>query len=162
MIIEEHYGDIFQKIYEDRPLGTNTHRILAHGCNAKGVMGAGFAKQIKNRFPDCFKEYRNRILSPYAPDDGWTGKYIDWRAEDDSIEIFNCITQELPGPYARVEYIEQCLEAIYSDLMDDYQACIPVYMPRIGCGIGGLDYVTDVKPIFEASKLKIIVCHIFT
>ena len=32
--------------------------IIVHGCNARGVMGAGFAKDLKEKYPENYKEYR--------------------------------------------------------------------------------------------------------
>lgn len=32
-----------------------SHGIIAHGCNAQGVMGAGVAKQIKIKYPTAFE-----------------------------------------------------------------------------------------------------------
>ena len=31
--------------------------MIAHGCNCKGVMGSGFALQIRRRFPRVYLEY---------------------------------------------------------------------------------------------------------
>lgn len=31
--------------------------IIVHGCNCQGVMGAGIAFEVKNRFPMAFHEY---------------------------------------------------------------------------------------------------------
>lgn len=36
----------------------NKKRIILHQVNCQGVMGAGFAKQIKNKYPLCFNEYK--------------------------------------------------------------------------------------------------------
>lgn len=33
--------------------------IIAHQVNCQGVMGSGVAKQIRERFPDAFRYYRN-------------------------------------------------------------------------------------------------------
>ena len=32
--------------------------ILLHQVNCLGVMGAGFAIQVKSKFPKCYEEYR--------------------------------------------------------------------------------------------------------
>ena len=31
--------------------------IIVHGCNCQGVMGGGFALEVKNRFPAAYYEY---------------------------------------------------------------------------------------------------------
>jgi O-acetyl-ADP-ribose deacetylase (regulator of RNase III) len=45
--------------------------IICHQVNCKGVMGAGLAKQIRNRYPEVYTRYRN--LSKALGDDalGW-------------------------------------------------------------------------------------------
>ena len=58
MTIEFISGDLLNPIKED---------AIAHGCNCLGTMGAGIAKEIKNRWPEeMMKSYRSllyRILS---------------------------------------------------------------------------------------------------
>lgn len=31
--------------------------VIVHACNAQGVWGSGFAKQLKDKFPHAFREY---------------------------------------------------------------------------------------------------------
>ena len=32
-------------------------RIIVHGCNAQGVMGAGVAKAIRTKYPEAYSNY---------------------------------------------------------------------------------------------------------
>lgn len=34
-------------------------QIICHQCNCYGVMGSGVAKEVKQRYPNVFKDYRN-------------------------------------------------------------------------------------------------------
>ena len=43
--------------YIHKNLTTVTHGIVAHGCNCKGKMGAGVAKDIKEKWPKAFDGY---------------------------------------------------------------------------------------------------------
>ena len=68
-------------------------RIIAHGCNAQGVMGSGVAKAIKEKWPGAYKEYRQIYL-----DRGLTlGRNIHYHFRTDKKLIVNCITQKIDG-----------------------------------------------------------------
>ena len=32
--------------------------IICHSCNCQGVMGGGVAKQIKEKYPDIYRQYK--------------------------------------------------------------------------------------------------------
>lgn len=36
---------------------TVTHGIIAHQCNCRGVMGAGLALQVRNKYSKVYSEY---------------------------------------------------------------------------------------------------------
>ena len=42
-------------------------QVLCHQVNALGVMGAGIAKQIKEKWPNVFEEYRSYCKDPDDP-----------------------------------------------------------------------------------------------
>lgn len=39
-----------------------SENIICHQVNCKGVMGAGLAKQIRNRYPNVYKEYTDYCM----------------------------------------------------------------------------------------------------
>lgn len=47
-------------IYKDGDILTSTADVICHQVNCKGVMGAGLAKQIKQKYPAVFKLYKKR------------------------------------------------------------------------------------------------------
>lgn len=121
----------------------NKGDILLHGCNAQGVMGSGIAAQIKKRYPDCFKVYKNRV--PYTK----VGSVI-WY-ESDSITIGNCITQAHYGRHPKVQYcsydgIASCMVKVREYLTDAGKN--EVHMPKIGAGLGNGDW-NIIAPIVE-------------
>lgn len=109
--------------------------LIAHGCNAKGIMGAGFARQLKERFPEAYQAYRYLCRFGLHPGD------VHMYRRSDRV-IANMITQPKPGPHATLEAIEECLGHIDEP---DLFCCAPM----VGCGLGGLDWA-DVAPLFEA------------
>ncbi len=44
------------------PNNTDRVVIVCHQVNCKGVMGAGLALQIKNKFPMVYKNYKDKCL----------------------------------------------------------------------------------------------------
>lgn len=52
--MKEIHGDILT------PVTDGTPTVVCHQVNCMGVMGAGLAKQIKDRFPEVFRVYKER------------------------------------------------------------------------------------------------------
>lgn len=52
--MKEIQGDILT------PVTDGTPTVVCHQVNCTGVMGAGLAKQIKDRFPEVFRVYKER------------------------------------------------------------------------------------------------------
>lgn len=113
-------------------------RIMAHGCNAYGLMGAGIAKYIRDTYPNVYETYREEFesngLSP-----GQVVPAYTMETEDGGRIILNLITQVEPGPHAKYEYIQMALQKAveYCEKLGEYTLSIPA----IGCGIGGMDSI---------------------
>jgi len=106
---------------------------LGHGVNTSGVMGAGVAKVVRELFPDVYDTYRavckKGILKP--------GHVLPIKT-DDGRYIMNLASQDKPGPNASYEWVDSSLSNTLA-FMTEYR--IPsLAIPRIGCGIGGLDW----------------------
>lgn len=113
-------GDLFESTYE----------AYAHGCNAKGVMGAGIAKSFSSKYPAMYRDYRSRcLMNQLRP-----GQCFTW-IEDNTV-IFNLITQDNPGKNANYEYIQSAFHAMHEEAYNFGIKFIGI--PPIGCGIGGL------------------------
>ena len=114
---------------------------FAQGCNARGVMGKGIALSFKRRWPAMYVAYREGCLSGALK----PGEVFVWRASD--ALIFNAITQSSPGPHAKYEHVKQCLRCVAQVCSTDQLPRLA--MPRIGAGIGGLEWVEIKKIIVE-------------
>jgi O-acetyl-ADP-ribose deacetylase (regulator of RNase III) len=133
-LIEKH-GDVF----------TTKATYIGHGVNCQGVMGAGIAKTIKDKFPKNFAEYKKfcdeGIMVP-----GVYGAY----AENGKV-IVNLATQDYPGADAKYEHVFKSLyyfaqRAGRKDTLALHGNKVAV--PEIGCGIGGLEW-PKVKAIVQ-------------
>ena len=108
---------------------------IGHGCNCRGSMGAGIAKQLRDRYPQMYAAYNAKCRDgSFRP-----GGFFAWEADD--TVIYNLATQQEPGPDARLDAIEASVRAA---LADAQAREIPTLgLPRLGSGIGGLQW-TDV------------------
>ena len=132
MPMEIRVGDLFEAT--DLP-------ALAHGCNCAGSMGKGIAAEFRRRWPDMYEAYRARCKEGrFRPGDVFT-----WDA--DGKTIFNLATQRSPRPSARLEYIDDSLRKAIT--IAEARRIRTVGMPRMGAGLGGLNW-SDVKGVIEA------------
>jgi O-acetyl-ADP-ribose deacetylase (regulator of RNase III) len=120
--------------------------VIAQGCNIKpGVMGAGLALVLKNKFPQIFPEYKTFIRRADETNVDILGK-AQFSEISENLFVANCFTQRYPGPCAESNAIRDALKEVFE--FATYTK-LPVYLPKIGCGIGGLDYEKDVEPIIQ-------------
>ena len=106
---------------------------VAHGCNCVGLMGAGIAKSIAERYPKMYEEYRDLCKQKKFN----LGDIFVWRS-DNGKYVFNLATQSHTGPNAKYTAIQKSIRK-----MLDYASqhnIINIGVPRIGCGIGGLNW----------------------
>lgn len=151
MIVDEEQGDVFGAV--DSFLDEGRKVVFFHGCNAQGSMGAGLASSVRQRWPQNFQTYRSACE---LDDDRLLGRVIWGQAEDEHVFIGNGITQRYYGSssesHARVDLVESCLDEIDDSRLDrDDVVFVSV---RVGCGLGGLDWQEDVRPLFESSDRR--------
>lgn len=147
MTIEVVRGDLFDAEVD----------VIAHGCNTRGVMGAGIAAAFRHKFPAMYQQYRAFCQSGLFA----TGSVFKYEITNNPHEanqpfhaIFNLGTQEYPGPDAKISHIEECFERIRYY----YNVPMVIGIPFIGCGIGSLNW-DDVKlaieNVIEGSNLTV-------
>ena len=161
MAIEYHEGSIFDSKAD----------VLVNPVNTVGVMGAGLAKQFKERYPKMFDYYKafcdvggfdepikvELYAKPYL--DGivkrkYTQFSLHWwftEISEDGPLIINAPTKRHWKEPSTLHGIRCVLLDIQSFLfwtnfhgMRDSR----VAMPRLGCGLGGLDW-EDVNPLVK-------------
>lgn len=105
---------------------------IGHGCNTVGSMGAGIAREVRRRWPDCYREYAELCRAGRFT----IGGFHAW--EGDGIVVYNLATQVRPGKDARLDAVR---DAVTAALADARTRGIPrLGLPRVGAGIGGLDW----------------------
>ena len=140
--------------------------IIAHGCNAQGVMGSGVAAIIRKKYPDAFVDYMQRH-NEYGLHLGTTNCFFDM---DSSKTIANCITQEFYGTDKRHADYEGIANVMHR--LNSYSTsylCDAVAMPLIGAGLAGGDWnvisaiiesefkdVTPVVYVFDSAHFHLL------
>lgn len=139
-------GDLFQV----------TTGVIAHGCNCIGVMGAGVAKTVRELYPEVFKRY-SKVCANHSAED--LLGLVQIISISPTFFIANCFTQTT---IARNPVIKSKLadaNAIKESLTYVAEFCQvnklqTVSMPKIGAGLGGLDWESEVEPVLHEISLK--------
>ena len=121
-------------------------QVLVNPVNCVGVMGKGLALQFKNKFPDYFKDYKYRC-SKGGGSKVKLGRVNPYFLDKDS----NKWLVSFPTKYHWRDKSE--ISSIQSGLIGLRNFCVnfkvmSVAIPKLGCGLGGLDW-NDVKPLIE-------------
>ena len=140
MKIEYHTGDLFQC----------SETIICHGCNARGKMGSGVAKIIRERFPEAYHYYTHE-----HQEFGLKLGEIYCIETNEKI-IINAITQAGYGydgkQYTSYKAIESCVRQMSKKYHGQRIA-----MPMIGAGLGGGDWDVISQIIEEDSTFQPVV-----
>lgn len=137
-------------VYKTGDLFTTTKTVIGHGVNCKGAMGSGIAVAVKNLFPENYQAYHNicvkQMLKP--------GMVYPYREKGKV--ILNIATQNKTGRDAHLDWVAIGMWKALGYCEDRNFDGLAI--PRIGAGIGGLDW-PDVhsllQEIFEGSPLEL-------
>jgi O-acetyl-ADP-ribose deacetylase (regulator of RNase III) len=109
--------------------------VIAHGCNARGVMNSGVALQIKENFRQAFTDYKNYEISEgLSP-----GDLVQPLTKiNDSLYIANCITQIEYG-YDNRRYVsyDALYESVKKAALKARRLKLSLHLPKIGSDRGG-------------------------
>lgn len=138
-------------IYKKGDALKGPEKYLAHGCNNRGVMGSGIAKQIREKYEPAYDYYR----FIYQRGKLKLGEIYPYDCGDKV--IINCITQNGYGRdgalYADYDAIRKCFEAMNSMFGEKDL----VAMPMIGSGLGGGSWPVIEIIIKETAKFQPVV-----
>lgn len=123
---------------------------LVNTVNTVGVMGKGIALQFKKKFPQNFKAYKR------ACDDNKVeiGKMFTVPVNVTNPKyIVNFPTKQHWREDSQVEYVRKGLEDLVREVKSlDIHS---IALPPLGCGNGGLDWETEVRPLIEDAFARI-------
>lgn len=134
-------------IESDVDIFSTSAEAYVNPVNCKGVMGAGLAQQFAWRYPTMLEKYKDackrKSLKP--------GGLFICKVENKT--IVNFATKDHWKDQSQYAYIEFGMQALRIYLNKSELSSIAI--PKIGCGLGALDYGT-VKAIIlrEAEKIN--------
>ena len=145
--------------YENGDLLDDKYKIIVHQGNCRGVMAAGLAKQIRNKFPNVYYDYIKALKYENA-----TLGHIIISHSDQRI-IITMLAQDEYGTdkrYTDYDAFIKCLDVILSSV-EIYSCKVwdSIAFPyKIGCGLAGGDW-DIIKAILEKfsekTKKKVII-----
>jgi len=115
--------------------------VIVHGCNCFTTMGAGIAKQIREKYPDAY-------TADYLTEAGDYKKLGNYTAFDTgNFTIVNAYTQYGYNPATKpVDY--NAIRAVFKRIATDF-AGKRIGYPKIGAGLAGGDWNIISKIIDE-------------
>lgn len=122
---------------------------IAHGCNAQGLMGAGVARLVRGTYPEVYEEYSRACRSGAFRLGTAQAVWTDPMVHGQDRLVYNLCTQTLPGAHATPWGIFLSFGNMVEDA--NVRGIDTVAIPRIGAGIGGLDWELQVAPNIEAA-----------
>lgn len=125
-------GDIF----------SSTTKCTVNTINCVGAMGKGIALLHRERYPEQYKEYREKCFSKQIH----TGNVYFWKGTDygyDRDVLWFPTKFHWKNP-STLEYIESGLKAFVNSY--EKMGITSIAFPKLGCSNGGLKW-EDVKPL---------------
>lgn len=133
-----HYvkGDLFE----------SGEKVIAHGCNTFGLMGAGVAGEVAKRFPYVKERYKKAVDARVFVL-GYAQFVID---EKHDVGVYNLATQREPGANGSYwgVYLSFCNMFEHAKSFGLSRIAIP----KIGAGIAKLDWLKVEDMINEAYR----------
>lgn len=131
--------------------------IIAHQVNCKGVMGAGLARQIREKYPEVYERYKDLCNRPEYR--GGNSELLLGRCQIIEVNqaskpkfVLNLFAQNdygWQGVYTDYKAFESCMVQI-NDFCKSFNHRLTVGMPYgIGCGLAGGD---PLKTLFIISQ----------
>lgn len=134
----------------NRDLTTIEHGIICHGVNCQGKMGSGVANAIRNKWQFVYTQYKELCDAIAGPSSQLLGAAQILMVEDPDLYVANCFTQNFygyEGRYAELSAINQSIDYVHQQADALH---LDVYLPKIGAGLGGLDWDMEVCPLIES------------
>ena len=109
-----------------------TAGIICHQVNTRRVAGAGLAKQIRDRFPGWYDDFRITTLEPGD---------VSFCTVETGLLVANLAAQSGYGTKTRQTNYAALGKAALRVAQYAYRAGLPVHIPHgMGCGLGGGDW----------------------
>lgn len=117
------------------------------------VMGAGIALEAKQRFPDFPKEIVGYYwVNPRLWNNGDYHLYINYTQQIGCIQTKRHWRDSSP-----IDLVQKSVEELNREARLPTNEHIIYNLPKPGCGLGGLDWETQVKPLCEMLPDNVVI-----
>lgn len=117
---------------------------ICHGANCQGLMGAGVALLVRNKYPAVCSAYIKACMAGSFQVGTAQPVWADPQESGADRLVYNLGTQHFPGADATSWGVFLSFANLAENALR--QGINTVAAPRIAAGIGGLDWDTDVVP----------------
>lgn len=135
-------------IHVEGDILTSHAQALVNPVNCRGVAGAGLARQFKVAFPKNHRDYAQTCKQGLL-----MSGVIHTSPNQTNPIIFNFPTKRHWLDHSRLKDIEKGLDSLATILRSELPVS-SIAIPRLGCGLGGLDWTT-VLPLIAALAAKV-------
>lgn len=140
MILQE---VILIKIIKDN-IFNSTAQALVNPVNTNGVMSKGLAREFRDKYPLNFKNYAEKCLKYRLH----AGDILTF--EENGRSIVNFATKDNWKNPSKIEWIHKGLLSVMDFIvLKEIQS---IAIPKIGCGLGGLDWLTVKQMIIYSME----------
>lgn len=135
-MLNEISGDVWKLLDENSALCILTNNSI---YNDKNPMGGGIAYEALLRNPGLDTTVAIRIKK--------NEMVLGYDTQTQAVLLRFPTKVEITDPFSSIELIKNSLTSLrlFCKMHSKYK----VYLPKPGCGIGGLDWETQVKPLCE-------------
>lgn len=133
--------------------------IVCHQTNCIGVMGAGLALQIRNKWPKIYNAYKEECLA-FEQDPKKLLGHVQDILVSDGLVVANCYGQIFTGTGCMTDY--KAWDVILDKLTDlSNYFSLDLHFPwMVGCGLAGGDWETmlgKIKRAFGKSSINVFI-----
>ena len=135
--------------------------IIVQQVNCFGVMGAGLAKQIRDKWPSVYNRYQDRVH--YSPNNEDLLGMTIWNRVDTNLFVASIFGQYDYGHGTKFTVYPALFKGLDYVLGMAETDQIPVYIPKgLGCGLAGGNwdfveaYIKDLDYMFK-NKISITI-----
>ena len=129
---------------------------IVNPVNTVGVMGGGLALDFKRKYPEMYEVYKKHC----AENKLTVSTLMFYKPKNQERIICNFPTKIHWKNPSKLSYVESGLIA-FVNYYKDFNITSASF-PKLGCGLGGLNWELEVRPIMEHHLNKIdIPIHIY-
>lgn len=128
--------------YVNTDIFDSNAQTLVNPVNTVGVMGGGLALKFKELYPEMYHKYRIACRNSNFT----VGHIFSYKVSSEKLVVCLPTKKHWRHP-SQIKYVKDGLNAF----VQNYKSLeiTSVSFPKLGCGLGGLNWEGEVKPVME-------------